>query len=333
MKRVAPARGGLTLVVLAVLPLLARGDELRNVKPGEPLPPFECEGLDGQRVSGSDVAGKAFVLVYVGAGQQQSEKASAAARQVVKAIDDPGLRLVYMSAHVERADELRQLRDRLNLAEPFALDKGREYYGELGLIVLPTTVVASSDGKLLHVLAGWRRDYEHRLDSYCRHALGQVDDAELAELLTARPRVKDEAREKSDQYRKLAATLRAKGRHDAAVRTLEQAVAADPGYADALLDLADALAVVGKLDQAEQRLSELQAEETGHPRTKLIAGLIALRREQLDEAEALLKEALLRKPDRVRAHYYLGQLYEKRGDYKAATEQYREALRRLLAER
>ncbi len=47
----------------------------------------------------------------------------------------------------------------------------------------------------------------------------------------------------------------------------------------------------------------------------------------------LLTAALVMNPDPVRANYYLGQLYEQKGDHKRAMEHYREALKRIMKER
>src|SRR3972149_6824842 len=115
--------------------------------------------------------------------------------------------------------------------EPFALAPARSYYGTLGLIAFPTTIVASKDGKLLQVIAGWSRDYEHQLALYCRHALGEFDGPELAKRLATRPAMQNEARDKAECHRSMAAILRQKGMPDGAIQELEHALAADPGYA------------------------------------------------------------------------------------------------------
>lgn len=124
-----------------------------------------------------------------------------------------------------------------------------------------------------------------------------------------------------------------KGLLDNAFRELEQALAADPTCADAVVEMAEILIAQGKVDDAEERINELLARECGHPRAKLTLALVKLKRGQLDDAEILLKEALAVNTDPVRAHYYLGQLYEQRGDYKSAMEHYRGALERALGER
>lgn len=334
MTRNWPRRTRLTVIttVLAISAGSLLADRLRNIKPGEPLPPLSAEGLDGKAIADQDLAGKALAIVYVSARQRQSEQAIASAHTVIGNLGKPDLKLVFISADSGEATYFRELRDRLMAHEPFALDPQRTYYGKVGLIAFPTTIVTSKQGKLLHVIAGWSRDYDHQLEMYCRHALGEFDDAELAKRLESKPVAKNEARDKADRHRSTAGVLRKKGMLDGAIQELEQAVAADPAYADAIADLAEVLIQQERVGDAEKRINDLLARQPQYHRAKLVLGLVKLKRNQLDEAEKLLIESLVMNPDPVRAHYYLGLLYEKKGDHKAAMEHYRDALKRCLNE-
>jgi tetratricopeptide (TPR) repeat protein len=325
----------LSVLALATLwpPPAARADQLRNVHPGEELPPLDAAGLDGQPVKSADAANKVLVLVYLSARQKQSEEALASAHRVTSNLGNPSVKLLFISADASEADYFRQLRDRVMAHEPFALDDSRSYYGKLGLIVFPTTVVTDKAGKLRHVLASWTRDYEYHLELCCRQALGEFDEAELTKRLENRPLEKDDRRARADRHRAVAAILREKGMPDGAIAELEQALTADPGNADAALDLAGILVGQGKFDAAEKRVQEVLTTQPSHHASKLLLGLVQLKRDRLDEAETLLKEALAMNPDPLRAHYYLGQLYERKGDFRLAAEHYREALKRSLKER
>jgi len=302
------------------------------VQPGQPLPPLDAAGLDGKPLQSTDATGKVLVLVYLSARQKQSEEALASGHRVISNLGNPAVRLVFISADANEADYFRALRDRVMAHEPFALDEGRTYYGKLGLIVFPTTIIADKEGKLRHVLASWTRDYEYQLEMYCRHALGEFDDAELTRRLESKPADKDDVRARAERHRAVAGILREKGMADGALAELEQALAVDAGYTDAIVDTADILVGQGKLDEAEQRVQNLLSAQPAHHGAKLILGLIQLKRERLDEAEKLLKEAIAVNPDPIRARYYLGQLYERKGDFKLAAENYREALKRALKE-
>ncbi len=208
----------------------ANADRLRNIPEGRALPPFSCAGLDKAPVKSEDAAGKVTVLVYLSAQQRQSERALEIAHRVVGTLPSGDIQLFFMSADMDQTDYFRQLRDHLKAHEPFALDEGCAYYGQIGLIVFPTTVVASKDGKLLHVLAGWTRDYEHKLDSYCRHALGELDDAALDRRLHAKQQDADPARATAERHRSVAKVLRSKGLTTGAIKELRQAIASSGSY-------------------------------------------------------------------------------------------------------
>lgn len=325
--------GGLAATIaLLVLTAGASADRLRNVLPGQPLPPFQCRVLDGQSLGNKDVAGRVLVLVYLSAGQKQSERALVSAHEVVGDLKSEALTLVYMTADSDQADYFRETRRGSAIDQPLLLDEKRQYYGQLGLIAFPTTIVTSKDGKLLHVMASWTRSYEHHLDLYCRHALGEFDDATLAERLAARPGFRDDARSKADRHRSMAAILRSKGMTAGAVDELEQALQLDPDCADAVVELADLLVNQGRLDEAEQRIRDLSTRQPDYQGAKLVLGLISLKRGQVDQAERLLTEALQMNPDPIRAHYYLGQLHEGKGEFEVAMQHYRDALKYALKE-
>lgn len=310
----------------------ARPDRLRNIEFGQPLPTFQRAGLDGETVDFRAEPDTVLLLVYLSAQQTQSEKAMASAHTVVTNIGSPNLRVIYMTADTSQLGYFRNLRTETQADEPLALDEGHQIYGQLGLIVFPTTVVSSLEGNLLHVISGWMRDYEYRLEAYCRHALGELDDAALAQQLDQSPQAKDEARARADRHRSAAAILRSKGLLPDAARELESAIAADASSAAAVVDLADVLVAQGRLDEAEQRLDALLAQHPDVRGVQLIQGIIHMKRGQVEEAEAVLQKALLLNPDPTRPHYYLGQLYEQKGKHKLAMEHYRDALKRVLKE-
>ena len=118
-----------------------------------------------------------------------------------------------------------------------------------------------------------------------------------------------------------------------AIGELERAIDADPTYFDAVVDLAEILVSENRLDEAEKRINALIAEQPTFHRAKLTLGLIKLKLNLLAEAQKLLPEALVMNPDPIRAHYYLGQLHEKKGEHKIAMQHYRDALERCLNER
>jgi tetratricopeptide (TPR) repeat protein len=306
-------------------------DRLRNVEPGDPLPEFNCKTLDGRAISSGDIAGKVLVLVYLKSGQMQSEQAVAAVDRIVDRIGSKSLHLVYFTPG-PASEKTRQLRVRLPAGVPLVVDEKREFFGRLGMIVYPTTVISTRDGRLAHVLSSWARSAEFKLDLYCRHALGEIDDSELQRQMTPEPVVKDGARARANRHRAVAKVLRARGLTDTALRELELALGADPTCDDAAVELAELLLTLGRLDEARQRIDPILKSQPKHRAARLALGVIALEQGRLDDAERILVDLLALNPDPRMVHYQLGRLYECKGEHEPAMNHYRQAVERFLNE-
>jgi tetratricopeptide (TPR) repeat protein len=319
---------GLLALALCVAPV--RADELRNVKIGQPVPPFVVPALSGQTLKSSELRGKVLVVVYVAAEQKSSEAALSKADAIARALDDQELAVVSLTADVTRVAFFRSMRDRLSIHHPMGLDVGREVYGALGLVVLPTTIVVDREGRLVRVISSYKSDYEHVLGSYVRHALGLIDDDELEEELTTRTYQRNRASDRIARRRASARLLRESGLDRDAENELRAALEIDPAHADTRLDLAMLYVDDERLEEAGTLAAAVLKDDPGHRRGKLVLGIVHYHRGRLDEAEALLREALLLNPDPIRTHYYLGLISEQRGDQSAAITHFKEALGRLL---
>ncbi|RJP38577.1 MAG: hypothetical protein C4547_04155 [Phycisphaerales bacterium] len=317
-------------MALACLQSPAFGDRLRGVEIGQALPAYDCPGLDTDRVSSADAAGTTLVLVYLAAHQEQSRRALEDAHAVLATLDGSRIVLNYMSADADQRDVFRTWRDRSGAYEPFALDAGRVYGGRLGLIVYPTAVVTAPDGSLKHVIASWTPSDRQRLELYCRAALGELTDAEVAAQLAQQRPADDQARLRSASHRTTAAILRAQGQMDAAVQELQRAVSLDPDGTEAPLDLAEILLASGDVDSAERHLAAVLARSEDLPRGQLLMALVDVERGRLDEAQQRLTTLEDSAEDRVRLHYAFGRLDEQKGDSASAARRYRQAAEAAL---
>ncbi|MCC7147065.1 MAG: redoxin domain-containing protein [Phycisphaeraceae bacterium] len=318
----------LTVVLLTAAVVLA--DRLRNLAPGDALPAFNLPTLDGQTVASDSLRGKAVVLVILSAQQHSSESAATAAHEVAKQLRRDDLTLLFVTADTAETAYFRQQRDTAEVHEPLLLDHDRKLYGDLGVIVLPTTLLIDRDGKLAQILSGYRSDYPHLLNAYTQRVLGMIDDAKLADLLKTEAFNHDQPSDKAARHVAAARLLEDKGLLDDAQNELSKAQELDAQNPEVKLEAAW-LYLLRKNDaQAQTVVDEVLQAQPDHRRAKLLRGVILLHRDQLDEAETALKEALVLNPDPVRTRYFLGRLYEKKGDMTQAAENYRQALQRVL---
>jgi tetratricopeptide (TPR) repeat protein len=119
-----------------------------------------------------------------------------------------------------------------------------------------------------------------------------------------------------------------KGGLEAEIAAARAAVKASPGDAAAHGRLGTLLLRSGASDEALQAFAEALKINPRSNEARVGTGAALMAKGELDRAEQVLKEAL-QTPDPVRAHYELGRLHERKGDFAAAVAQYKEAVRKL----
>jgi tetratricopeptide (TPR) repeat protein len=325
----------LLLTGLLLLPLVASvaADDLRNIKVGGEVPAFELRTLGGETVRSEDLRGKVVVLVFVAAQQRSSERATVGAHDIFQDLHHDDLVLLYVSADTAQAAYFRQFRDRTNVHETFTLDFDRSLYGDLGLIVLPTTILIDREGRLAHIISSYKSDYEHVLKSHAMHTLGVVNDQELEKLLKTRTYERNRPGDRIARHRAAARLLLESGMTRDAENELRAAMGIDPQHADTRLDLAALYVDQQRVRDAEALVLAVLEEDKYHRRGRLLHGVVTYHAGRLDKAEEILTQALVLNPDPIQTHYYLGLIYEKKGDQEKALEHFKEALTRLMAKR
>ncbi|MDY7107327.1 MAG: tetratricopeptide repeat protein [Planctomycetota bacterium] len=321
------------LLSAAIVAARAPADELRNVQVGEEAPQFSMPALDGSTISSAKLQGKTVILVFLAAQQRSSEQAAVAADGVFRDLHHDDLELVFVTADTAHAAYFRAQRDATNVHAPLGLDFERELYGALGLIVLPTSVIIDRDWKLDHVISAYKSDYEHVLSVRARQALGLIDE-DRAERELEQDRFRhDRPADRVARHLAAARLLRRNGLMHDAENELKAALEIDPEDAGARLDLASLYLATDRVEEADRIVTQVLERESSHRRAKLLKGVALYHLDRLDEAEKILTNALLLNPDPVQTHYYLGRIYEKKGEAAKAARHYREGLVRVLEER
>ncbi len=329
MKR-AITLGLASITIAFALAMPARADDLRNVKRGEPIPACKLPTLDASVVDSDALKGSVVVMVCVSANQRRSELAAMESSEVVREFAADHVKLVHVTADVVQKADFEKFRKERGIDAPLAFDADRAWYAKLGLIVFPTTVIISKEGKLANVISLHGGDYKHTLEAYIKHACGKINDEQLHQALEAR--ASDDASPKSlaSAHRALARSLREKGRLDAAKEELNKAREQDPENREIMLDFVELDIQMNNLDGADVLVDQVLKMQPDHRRAKQFQGIILYRRGNIDAAMVSLEESLKLNPSPEYAHYYLGRIYESKGDSAKAMEHYREALRHFV---
>ncbi|MBL1218522.1 MAG: tetratricopeptide repeat protein [Planctomycetes bacterium] len=305
-------------------------DELRNVKVGEMVPAFKLPGIDKTTYDSSQFKGKVLVVVYVSATQRSSERAAIDAHQLKKDLNNPSLEFIYVTTDLSKTTYYREFRDQHGIHEPLLFDSARDYYGDLGLIVLPTTIIIDKEGKLARVISSYKSDYPHVLRSYARHTLGLIDDGQLKQLLEIKDFDRTSPKSKAARHRATAQLLREKGLLQGAENELKEALKHDPENNEITIELASLYLAMKRVDDAEAQVNVVLTKDPENRHAMLLNGIILYLRGELDAAQELLDRVLILNPDPARTHYYLGLISEKKGDQEKAIYHYRQALKRLI---
>jgi tetratricopeptide (TPR) repeat protein len=311
-------------------PQRAAEDHLRNVKVGEPMPKFRLPTTDGKFIDNSDYAGEVVVLVYLSAEQKSSEMAAADSAAVLEAFEGRPVRVVHATADVVHKPYFDRHREANRIEVPLGLDASRRLYGELGLIVFPTTVIIDKEGNLAHVLSTRGPEYARTLEAYVRHTLGELDEPGLEASLRSRPSRMGSPKSLAARHRSAARLLWDKGLIDDARRELIKATELDPEDANIRLDLADIDLAAGADAEALELARGVLGDAPEHRRAKELVGIARFRMGEIDEAERMLTEALVLNPDPGRVLYYLGRIAESQGRTGEAMRRYREAAEQVL---
>jgi len=306
--------------------------DLRNVKRGEPVPAYKLPTLDATVIDSALMKGTVVVFVCVSAEQRRSELAAMDSNEVVQGLGVEGVKLIHVTTDVVQKPYFEKFRAERKIGATLAFDPDHGFYGKLGLIAFPTTIVNDKEGKLAHTIALHSGDYKRTLDAYIRHALGTLSDEELKQRLAAQPSDRSSPKSLASAHRALARSMREKGKLEAAAAELAKAAEQDPENREVMIDLADLKVVTGDLDGADALLEKVLAAQSDHKRAKQLRGVILFRRGKMDEAEALLNEAMYLNPNPEQVHYYLGMICESRGQQGKAMEHYREGLRHAIKE-
>lgn len=317
-------------LISSSLTLAALADDLRNVKRGEPVPACKLAALDGTVIDGNAMKGSVVVYVCLSAEQKRSELAAAESQQVMSDFADQPVRLVHVTADVVQKAYFETLRKEKGISAALAFDADRVFYGQLGLIAFPTTIIVNKEGKLDNVISLHGSDYKTLLDAHIKHALGKISDKELDALLTAKPAEHSSPKSAASAHRSLARLMREKGELEQAKGELTKGLALDQENREIMLDLADLDVVTGDYDGADAMLEKVLQAQPDHRRAKQIKGTCLFKRGKLDDAQAVLEDALSLNPSPELCHYYLGQIFEQKGQKDQALQHYHEALKHFI---
>ncbi|MCC6322388.1 MAG: tetratricopeptide repeat protein [Phycisphaerales bacterium] len=162
--------------------------------------------------------------------------------------------------------------------------------------------------------------FVHRIEAYTR--LGDHEQAELMFYMAQQVNP-----EHAGAYANMAESLLARGLNDRAVWCLREAGRIDPGLPRIGARLAEAYAATGRLERARQLLIRELRKDPGDIHVLLDLGCLLCDMDRLADAAEKFRRVLELEPDHADAHFYLGDVAERQGQFELAMEEFGLVLR------
>lgn len=221
--------------------------------------------------------------------------------------------------------ESKALAKRQTLAWPLIEDGNYELSHHMGVEAWPTILVVRSDGSEAARLGGGAESLALKLDAYTDYAAQKIDRAALAER-TAKPGVVSDGPEReSTRQLQLAQKLLDENKPEEALKLLIQALQAQPRSIRLRMGIVKIMIEHGRAADAIRILEQVPAGELPPGRHELLRAKALIALNQNEPARAALAEALRRDASLGEAHYLLGQIHEREGQWENAAREYRAA--------
>jgi len=298
---------------------------LQQLQVGMEAPDFSLPLVSGEKKSFAALRGdKLTVLLVWSTWDKKSEKALARMQKLYRKYRDKGLAVVAINADGQKisdADQakIRSIVERLQLTYPVLVDNGLDYFHDIGIIALPSTVIVDRD-----------RIIKYELSGYPLVGAEEMADFVTASLEGTKPAL---AEKKGYQPTKTALrfynmgknTLRSGRMAESAEMWFKKAIEADPKFVLPHISLGKFYVQRGDKAQAEAQFKEALAKEPTHVIALCESALLLFEDNRLAEGQTLLESAFKADEAYTPCYYYAGFAYGRQDKLEQALKMFDEA--------
>ncbi|KAB0669542.1 redoxin domain-containing protein [Oryzomonas sagensis] len=284
---------------------------LQQLQSGMEAPDFSLRQLSGEQRSFANLKGEKLTILLVwSTWDKKSEQALARMEKLYQKYRDQGLAVVAINADGQKisAADLARIRstvERLKLSYPVLVDSGLDYFHDLGIIALPTTVIVDKERVIRYELSG-----------YPLVGAEEMADFVSASLEGAKPAI---AAKKGYQPTKNALRFYNMGRNtlksgrmaESSEMWFKKAIEADPAFVLPHISLGKFYMQRGDKALAEAQFREALGKEPTHVIALCESALLLFEDGRLAEGQNLLESALKADESYTPCYYYAGFAYGK----------------------
>ncbi|QEM68140.1 tetratricopeptide repeat protein [Geobacter sp. FeAm09] len=317
---------GVLFAACAVLPPTPAHGTLQQLQTGMEAPDFSLYQAAGEKRSFADLKGeKLTILLIWSTWDKKSEKALARMEQLYRKYRGRGLAVVAIEADVRGGADadphIRSIVGRLGLTYPVLVDRGLDYFHDIGIIALPTTVIVDRERVIRYELSG-----------YPLVGAEEMADFVTASLEGARPAI---AAKKGYQPAKSALRFYNMGRNtlksgrmaESSEMWFKKAIEADPAFVLPHISLGKFYRERGDKALAEAQFREALSKEPTHVIALCESALLMFEDGRLAEGQSLLESALKADESYTPCYYYAGFAYGRQDKPEQALQMFDEAER------
>jgi Tfp pilus assembly protein PilF/peroxiredoxin len=300
---------------------------LQQLQVGMEAPDFSLPLISGEKKTFADLKGdKLTVLVVWSTWDKRSEQALARMQKLYRMYHDKGLSVVAINADGQKDSDaaMAQIRskvEKLGLTYPVLTDNGLDFFHDIGIIALPTTVIVDKDRVIRYELSGYPL----------------VGSEEMADFVTASIEGAKPVMVEKKGYQPTKSALRfynmgkntlKSGRMaESAEMWFKKAIEADPNFVLPHISLGRFYQQRGDKVLAGAQYKEALAKEPNQVIALCESALLLFDDNRLTEGQALLESALKADESYTPCYYYAGFAYGRQDKLDQALKMFDEAER------
>ena len=314
---------------------ISEAAQLRLLKVSDKMPEFALSDSNGATFAYKHGAGRVTIIAFLSANQKQSEQSIEDIQKILPEIGTGKypLDLVVVTDDPNTQKQFAFLRKESRINAHVVLDGENKLWGQLGVIVTPTFIVAGKDDAIKWIKAGYGYDFASLIKAHLRISLGLADANVADEQLPVQTLKNDSPGSKVQRHLQIVEMMEKKGQIDQAIEEARKAQQFDPNSVAVAIYLGKLYCMSGDGKAAVQVISTVKPQtKTQEAEATVIMGWAYRQIGDLDAALKALLDATNLDQKSIRGFYELGKVYQSKNDNEKAMEAYRKSLEIVFSE-
>jgi tetratricopeptide (TPR) repeat protein len=323
----------MVLIIFLLLFLIYIPAYAISIPLGSTAPAFTLNSIDGDTISFSEYKNKVVILIYWRTDQERSILALKDGMDIYNRFKDKGVKVISLNAESNRIEAINKIIGDLGIGFPVLIDSDRQVYGDYGIRVYPTTIIIDRAGRLVYNIPGYTPIYKIALEGYIKHLLGEIDEAQLKQMILPYREQRDESVLDAERNYNLALRFTKARLINQAINAVKKSIEANPNIAKSHILLGFLYLEQKKADRATEEFNTaLRLDPNSHDAKTGLGGALILKGD-IEKAIEILNSATIANPYPQMTYYELARAYELKGERDKAIEMYKKATEKLIKEK